>query len=172
MLLVLDSCEHLIEDDRSIGAGAASSGRRRRGPYPGDEAGNRCRVEGEQVHRLDSIGPSLPDDESFDGHLRASPFRPCSCLFERAAAKGRRFFELNDARRADRRQRSAASSTELPLHSKLAAGARRFVYGNQWDCVAPRWPMQVAVAKGRAHGVYPGIRRYGAHARLELQSAP
>ncbi len=91
MLLVLDSCEHLIETIAPLAERIF-----REAPEVHILATSRepLQVEGEQVHRLDPLA-FPPDDESLTATC-ALTFPAVQLFVERAAAKGGGF-ELNDA---------------------------------------------------------------------------
>src|SRR6266481_1153113 len=91
MLLVLDSCEHLIETIAPVAERIF-----REAPEVHILATSRepLQVEGEQVHRLDPLA-FPPDDESLTA-TSALTFPAVQLFVERAAAKGGGF-KLNDA---------------------------------------------------------------------------
>jgi predicted ATPase/DNA-binding winged helix-turn-helix (wHTH) protein len=91
MLLILDSCEHVIET-----AAALAERIFEEAPQVHILATSResLRVEGEHVHRLSPLG-SPPDDVSLTA-AQALDFPAVQLFVERAIASGRRF-ELNDA---------------------------------------------------------------------------
>jgi predicted ATPase/DNA-binding winged helix-turn-helix (wHTH) protein len=123
MLLILDSCEHVIET-----AAALAERIFEEAPQVHILATSResLRVEGEHVHRLSPLG-SPPDDAGLTA-AQALDFPAVQLFVERAIASGRRF-ELNDAdapvvaeicRRLD----------GIALAIELAAG-RAYAYGIQ-----------------------------------------
>ncbi len=91
MLLILDSCEHVIET-----AAALAEHIFEEAPQLHILATSResLRVEGEHVHRLSPLG-SPPDDAGLTA-AQALDFPAVQLFVERAIASGRRF-ELNDA---------------------------------------------------------------------------
>ncbi len=91
MLLILDSCEHVIET-----AAALAERIFEEAPQVHILATSResLRVEGEHVHRLSPLG-SPPDDAGLTA-AQALDFPAVQLFVERAIASGRRF-ELNDA---------------------------------------------------------------------------
>jgi predicted ATPase/DNA-binding winged helix-turn-helix (wHTH) protein len=91
MLLILDSCEHVIETAALLAERIFEEA-----PQVHILATSResLRVEGEHVHRLSPLG-SPPDDASLTA-AQALGFPAVQLFVERAIASGRRF-ELNDA---------------------------------------------------------------------------
>jgi predicted ATPase/DNA-binding winged helix-turn-helix (wHTH) protein len=90
MLLVLDSCEHLIE---TIAPLVERIFREAPGVHILATSREPLQVEGEQVHRLDPLALS-PDDESLTA-AQALTFPAVQLFVERAAAHGG--FQLNDS---------------------------------------------------------------------------
>ena len=97
MLLILDSCEHVIETAAALAERIFEDA-----PAVHILATSResLRVEGEHVHRLLPLG-SPPDDASLTA-AQALDFPAVQLFVERAFAGGRRF-ELKRRRRAHRR---------------------------------------------------------------------
>jgi predicted ATPase/DNA-binding winged helix-turn-helix (wHTH) protein len=92
MLLILDSCEHVIETAAVLAERIFEEA-----PQVHILATSResLRVEGEHVHRLSPLGSPPPDDASLTA-AQALGFPAVQLFVERAIASGRRF-ELNDA---------------------------------------------------------------------------
>jgi predicted ATPase len=91
MLLILDSCEHVIETAAALAERIFQDAPRVHVLATSRES---LRVEGEHVHRLLPLG-SPPDDAGLTA-AQALGFPAVQLFVERAIASGRRF-ELNDA---------------------------------------------------------------------------
>jgi predicted ATPase len=91
MLLILDSCEHVIETAAALAERIFEEAPQVHILVTSRES---LRVEGEHVHRLSALG-SPPDDAGLTA-AQALDFPAVQLFVERAIASGRRF-ELNDA---------------------------------------------------------------------------